>query len=459
MAALIRCFQCWQRESYKFHTRKSFISFDIMLKRLNAYTYSQKFIAEGLKFLASGEIPERYAFPSKRDEFRAKYEGMQAKDTNLFHEALRIVPDHLIDDVLSGLYAEVGDCGRDRFFNFVTRKFVGITRARVQQFLNNQEVHQLTQPVIMNRVSKAIVMSKPMERWQIDLIDMSKYKSPQNLNTTFVLTVIDCFSKMAFVEPLKNKRADTVAAAMERIFKRAGAPKTIQSDNGGEFELEFDQMLERRGIEHSRSRSYNPQANGQIERWNGTLKRMIHSHMLRSDTKTYVPKLQGMVSTYNMLLHTTTGRSPNEVHENAELWPSVAKRLQSKAMKSKKRGRKVRRPPLDVGDTVRIALIHKPLKKAKTFWSRECYTVVAVIPASAKWDATTYELSDRRKFTRDRLQKVDMAKLVKIDSGKAPNPRQPQQKKVPVTADVVPRAQPQRERAPSSRLAHHFVDY
>jgi transposase InsO family protein len=255
----------------------------------------------------------------------------------------------LIDEILHGLYTEVGDCGRDRFFNYVTRKFIGISRVRVQQFLNHQEVHQLTQPVRKNRVNRAIVMSKPMEQWQIDLIDMSKYKSPQNLNTTFVLTVVDCFSKMAFVELLRNKRADSVAAAMERIFERAGsAPRTIQSDNGGEFEEEFDQMLVRQGIDHSRSWSYNPQANGQIEQFNGTLKRMIHSQMLAGDTKTYVPRLQATVDTYNELLHTTIGHLPNDVHANADLWSSVAKRLQSKAMKSKKRGRKVPRPPLHI---------------------------------------------------------------------------------------------------------------
>jgi hypothetical protein len=54
-------------------------STNIMLKRLNGYKYLQNFIAEGLKYLTLGVIPERYVFPSKRDEFRAKYEGMQAK--------------------------------------------------------------------------------------------------------------------------------------------------------------------------------------------------------------------------------------------------------------------------------------------------------------------------------------------------------------------------------------------
>ena len=101
--------------------------------------------------------------------------------------------------------------------------------------------------------------------------------------------------------------------------------------------------------------------------------------MLVGNTKTYVPRLQDNVDTYNVLLHTTIGQSPMDVHKNEETWPRVAKRLKERARKSKNRGRKVPRPPLYVGDTVRIALVHKPLEKAKTFWSRELYTVVGMI--------------------------------------------------------------------------------
>jgi hypothetical protein len=105
---------------------------------------------------------------------------------------------------------------------------------------------------------------------------------------------------------------------------------------------------------------------------------------------------------------------------------------------------------------VRIALIHKPLEKAKTFWSRELYTVIGVDVAKSEWDATTYVIGDGRKFTRDRLQKVDMASLVKIDKEVAP---QPPKCKTKIVEPPTARAQPQRERAPSSKLAHHYMDY
>jgi transposase InsO family protein len=428
-----------------------------MWKRLNCYRFTEEFVKEGVTYLRNGDIPQRYAYPSMRDDFRKKYEGMQEKDEALWYGELRIVAAAEVDKVLGALYKEA-PAGRDRFYDLVKRKYVGISRPRVQEFLNNQEVHQLTLPVRKEHVSKAIVMSKPMQRWQADLVDVSKYASPQNKNAHYLLTVIDCFSKFAWVEPLGNKQADTVAIALEQIFEQGGTPIALQTDNGGEFELEFDELLELKGVKHIRSRSYNPQANGQIERFNGTIKRMIRAHMLLGDTKVYVPRLPQTVETYNDMLHTSIGQAPVNAHSKEDLWPDIAKKLRSKALKSKKRGRKVKRVPLAVGDSVRVARIHKPMEKKETYWSRELYTVMGAIPAEKEWSAATYQLHDGRKFTRDRLQKVNEAALVRLP-GKKKAARAQGKKTVAQPEPAEERVQPRRERAPSSRLKGHFVDY
>ncbi len=215
-----------------------------------------------------------------------------------------------------------------------------------------------------------------MERWQADLVDVSKYKSPQNSQTTFLLTVIDCLSKFAWV-PLKNKQAATVDKALEQIIATAGAgPVTLQTDSGGEFEDEFEKTLARQGILHVHSRSYNPQANEQIERFNVTLKRMIYAHMLKHSTKTFVPHLQAMVTTYNGLYHTGIKQTPTETHTNKTLVTAVTQQIQKQALKSKKRRRQFKRPPVHSGDTVRIALIHHSLEKPVTFWTAELFQVL-----------------------------------------------------------------------------------
>ncbi len=124
-------------------------------------------------------------------------------------------------------------------------------------------------------------------------------------------------------------------------------------------------------------------------------------------------------------------------------------------MKTKKRGRQTKRPPLYVGDTVRVAIIHQPMEKPLTFWSKELHRVVGIAQAKQPWDATTYELHDGRRFTRDRLQKVDPAKTVYVE-GKPPTRKSVAKPKT--KEPIASKAQPHRERAPTSTMREHYVD-
>jgi hypothetical protein len=66
---------------------------------------------------------------------------------------------------------------------------------------------------------------------QADLAQMFKYD-----NFQYFLLVIDCFSSRIFVEPLKNKTSESVAKALQKIFKKFNTPiQEIQSDRGKEF--------------------------------------------------------------------------------------------------------------------------------------------------------------------------------------------------------------------------------
>ena len=56
------------------------------------------------------------------------------------------------------------------------------------------------------------------DRWVADLVEMQPLKK-WNRGMCYLLTVVDVLSKYAWVEPLKNKTGQTVAAAFERILK------------------------------------------------------------------------------------------------------------------------------------------------------------------------------------------------------------------------------------------------
>ena len=57
------------------------------------------------------------------------------------------------------------------------------------------------------------------DTWQMDLVDMSAFKN-ENKNITFILTVIDVFSKFAWGRMLQNKTGLTVLEAIKSIIKK-----------------------------------------------------------------------------------------------------------------------------------------------------------------------------------------------------------------------------------------------
>ena len=54
-----------------------------------------------------------------------------------------------------------------------------------------------------------------MNNGPADLMDMSNIKS-QNDNITFILVIVDVFSKFAWLQPLLNKKAETFFKVIEQ---------------------------------------------------------------------------------------------------------------------------------------------------------------------------------------------------------------------------------------------------
>jgi len=68
------------------------------------------------------------------------------------------------------------------------------------------------------------------EQWTADLIEVNNI-AKHNRGYRYLLTVVDVFSKHAWVEPVKNKTGKTVTDAMTKILKRSKG-RTSQSSNG-----------------------------------------------------------------------------------------------------------------------------------------------------------------------------------------------------------------------------------
>ena len=73
------------------------------------------------------------------------------------------------------------------------------------------------------------------ELWQMDLCDTSSLKQFNN-GDTFILSIIDVFSKICFARSLKDKKSPTVLKAFLNVLKESGRmPTKVQTDAGLEF--------------------------------------------------------------------------------------------------------------------------------------------------------------------------------------------------------------------------------
>ena len=64
------------------------------------------------------------------------------------------------------------------------------------------------------------------EQWQADLVDIQQHKKETN-RFSYILTVIDCYSKYAWCIPLKDKMGKEIINVFTDLFKNR-KPKKLQ---------------------------------------------------------------------------------------------------------------------------------------------------------------------------------------------------------------------------------------
>jgi hypothetical protein len=385
-------------------------------------------------------------FKQNKDQSSDKYRNLKFIGDKLYRvDGLRkrqIIPLEEIESTLTKVYGspETGLRSFIKFWQYIKEEYEGINLKDVRDFMKNNETNQIMKPVRENSVNKPIITNKPNELIQIDLADVSDYAALNN-NITFLLTAVDAFSKFAYVYPLKHKTENEVSDALDDLFKKHGPPARIQHDSGSEFKNKsVAAVCEKHGVAQVISSPYHPRSNGIVEKFNSTLKSIIHKFLVHFNTQHYLDALQKLVKNYNSQIHTTTKHKPVDV-DNAgadeagvELTQEVKQNIQDKAEKSIKD----RNDDGDLvqGDYVRLAQItNAHIRKNKVFrksyeknWSDEIFRIAYVNEPKSAHMPYEYFILDfeknkvlDKKFYRDQLLKIDPSKLIKT----IPNDQRP----------------------------------
>ncbi len=129
----------------------------------------------------------------------------------------------------------------------------------------------------------------------------------------FIITAIDYFTRWVFAKATRTIEAlDVENFLCSEVLPVIGVPSQIISDRGRQFVSEhLITFYEKMGIRGTPSTAYHPQTNGLVERWNGTLQRMLKR--LNSLSNSWDEHIWQCLMTYRSIKNETTGKSPAEM--------------------------------------------------------------------------------------------------------------------------------------------------
>ncbi len=127
----------------------------------------------------------------------------------------------------------------------------------------------------------------------------------------YILVVSEYFTKWTEAYPIRNHKARTVAGKLvDEFICRYGAPYSIHSDQGREFESRiFKETCKLLGTQKSRTTAYHPQSDGQVERFNRTLLDMLSKHV-NEDQKNWDVQIPKVMLAYRSSVNETSGFTP-----------------------------------------------------------------------------------------------------------------------------------------------------
>ena len=176
----------------------------------------------------------------------------------------------------------------------------------------------------------------------------------ENDGYRYLLTVIDVFSKQAWVKKLKKKEGKSVTDAFDEIFVTR-KPAKLQTDKGKEFlNATFQRRLADLGIQFYISQNEDIKASV-VERFNRTFKTKMWKYFTHRNTARYLDILDDLLYSYNRTRHRTIGCAPIEVTKENE--SSIRERMYGKEVINKSSAK------FKVGDKARISKTRRAFDK------------------------------------------------------------------------------------------------
>ena len=249
-----------------------------------------------------------------------------------------------------------------------------------------QLAEELHKPIRRKFKTRKVIVNHIDEIWSADLVFMDKL-SKWNKGFKYLLTVIDVFSKFAWVIPLKDKKGSSITTAFADIIKKyKRKPKYLWVDKGSEFyNKTFKEWLLQNDIELYST--FNEGKAVIIERFNRTLKSRMYKQFTIQNNTIWYNIIDKLVDEYNKTKHGSIKLTPVEASKKKN-HGLVYFNLYGDIEASKQK------PKFKIGDEVRISKYKRKVfdKGFTPNWTEEVFTVDKI----QYTNPITYKLKDLR---------------------------------------------------------------
>ena len=153
-----------------------------------------------------------------------------------------------------------------------------------------------------------VVPNRPWDSVYIDAVG----PLPRASNgAEYILVAVDHFTRWAEVKAVRRLTKETFVEWLRQdLIGRWGPMTRLTSDRGSNFVADLSKaMCEAWGVDKRTTTAWRPQANGLVERFNGTLKTLLKEYAEETG-RAWHTGIKDYVYAYNTTVHTSTGFTP-----------------------------------------------------------------------------------------------------------------------------------------------------
>ena len=243
----------------------------------------------------------------------------------------------------------------------IRARTLGFSSKEISDFLSSQEVYQINKQNVQEPHHFPI-WGVPYS-YQADTIDMGdkSYKGWR-----YVLTIIDINTRKAYAQPFKQKSSE---AAWLIGWLKEHKPKCMQIDQGTEFSKKVDAFCTANNINLRRVATGASTDQGKVERFNGTLRRLITLYCSAYKNDDWVKVLQDLMENYNSRFCLPIHMAPDDADEKT-CYDSNFKQY---------RAAQVSFDQFAIGERVRKLISTKgAFTKGRQTWSKQVLTITHI---------------------------------------------------------------------------------